>query len=367
MKGIHAVIAAALVGVATTGVAVLLFDEPTGGDAQKRLRADALRVEAAEIGAVVVDDGDAVVTLRRGDGGWRVVEKAGYPAADRRVSRLLDALSNARVLESVEASPDRFAALGVGRRDEGGWDLRLRLENVDGETVAEVVVGKERSAPAATEMSAVYLRRVGARRVWLVDGDLRPDADPEAWLDREVFALPRENIYEVRTLPARGEPLVLRRESPSSPNFQLADGTAAADAERLGAAGEVLAAFGSIVFEDVAAAPEAEPPDDHGYVRTMDGSRIAYWFESANGATWTRFRRERVPAIATEAGGTSGSDGPAGASDAPAGARLASDVRLRDWAFALPAYTVARLRRAAHDVVAEDEREKAETDGGASE
>ena len=293
---------------------------------------------------ITVRDGDERVTLRRESDRWVVAEKDGYPAVQDDVARLLDRIRTPGALRQISTDRDRWADIGVGT-DDGAWDRRIVIDGPDGDTLA-LVVGVSRSAPGSKDMTAVPVRRADTDRVWLVDADLRAPAGPMAWIDPQVLAVPRGQIGELRTLPASGEPLVLRRSSPEATHLEAVNLPDGDTPIQPGAATEPAKAFTRLVFEDVRRADPAGPPDENaGRLRTLAGTVVSYWFEEIDGSTWARFAVDQ--------------DEPAGYDDGPeadpdageeAGIWTPPGVNLADWAFRLPAYEIERMRRAVSEL-----------------
>ena len=233
---------------------------------------------------ITVRDGDGRVTLRREADHWGVAEKDGYPAIQDDVARLLERIRTPGALRQLSTNRDGWADIGVGT-DDGDWDRRIVIDGPDGNTLT-LVVGGARSAPGSEDMTAVPVRRADTDRVWLVDADLRAPAKPLAWIDPQVLGVPRSQISELRTLPASGEPLVLRRPSPEATTLEATNLPDGDTPIQPGAATEPAGTFTRLVFEDVRRADPTSPPDENaGRLRTLAGTVISYWFEEIDAHT----------------------------------------------------------------------------------
>lgn len=331
-----------------TAAATLLYldrgpDAPDAGVGREIFREQAAVL--ADPHELAINDGDQPTTLRRDGELWRVIEKDGYPARQDLVSKLLERLRDPRALRRVAVAEGDFADLGVGT-DEGAWQRRISVEDQTGARL-EIVVGKDRSAPGSSDMTAVHVRRAGSDTVWLVDADLRAAAGPMDWLDTQALTLPRGEIDELRTAPPSGEPLVLRRPSPDAAGLEPVDRPDEDAQLEPGAVTEPVSAFTAVVFEDVRRADDTAPPETGtGMVRTVPGSTVTYWFQEIDGETWARFAVERPQRVGNdiEKADETGTESP------EPGLRTPDNVRLEDWAFRLPPYTLERMRRALSDI-----------------
>lgn len=180
-----------------------------------------------DVAAVIVSGPDGTVTLRRGESGWGVGERSGYPADFGRVSAILLDLSELRALQSLPvAEADRGALSlrirgdGIPRKETG---TLVELKNATGKVLAALVLGKMHlTTPQGIRpeiggsATARYVMPPGpGGRAYLVSetfSDL-PDA-PSAWIDRSFVrpGLPRR--IEVRSKDARW---VLTREAAGAP------------------------------------------------------------------------------------------------------------------------------------------------------
>lgn len=177
-------------------------DDAAGGELLPGLSARLPALEGLEVRGA----GDRVlVSLRRADGRWEVLQRPGWPANEREISRALYRLAGARRIEAKTNDPARHARLGVedvAAEDAKGAELRL---SGGGEPLA-VVIGNNHPG-----LGGSYARVSGEARAWLLDEDLTPARDPVAWLDRRLADLPLARIERVRVQPASGPAFSLLR------------------------------------------------------------------------------------------------------------------------------------------------------------
>lgn len=86
------------------------------------------------------------VTLRRGDVGWGVVERAGYPANFEKISALVRKLSALQAVQSLTLAPADAGALSLeapaADAKGGGAGLAIELEDASGRPLGSLLLGK---------------------------------------------------------------------------------------------------------------------------------------------------------------------------------------------------------------------------------
>ena len=127
------------------------------------------------------------VTLERAESGWRVAERAGYPADASRVRTLLLGLAQARTIEEKTTLPANYPSLGVedlATPDATGTGVEL------GGPVKPVslIVGK---SPGTR---STYVRRKGEAASWQIGTALTVERDPAKWLATELLDIGADRI-----------------------------------------------------------------------------------------------------------------------------------------------------------------------------
>ncbi len=301
-----------------------------------------LRDSVTRIVITTDGEGDRVALARR-DGRWYVVSMADYPTVAERVGTFLKTLTDAKRIEPAEPEAVRTTMQGDRRWRE------LRLETAEGETVLTAAIGAQVSTPAATDLTATYVRPGGSDTVWLADLELgHPIAAPQDWLDREILALPRERIAEVHTAPSEGTALHIRRIEGATGEFEAVDVDRELMADKAWKVGDLTVPFTSLRFLDARPA-EGAPARWPGYVTTTDGLKLRFAVKRESDGHWARFKVTKAPADA-EADADGGSGQPESAVDV---ARLRQTVEGR--AFKLPDYTATRMVRAREALEREDD------------
>ncbi len=99
-----------------------------------------------DVASVTLTGLDGRVTLQRGEGGWGVAERSGYPTDFERVSALILKMSDLEALQSTPVATSDLGALALRTgaddipREEAG--TLVELKNAAGQPLAALVLGK---------------------------------------------------------------------------------------------------------------------------------------------------------------------------------------------------------------------------------
>jgi hypothetical protein len=193
-----------------------------------------------------------LVSLRREGGEWRLGERQGARADAARIARYLDTLARARRIEAKTDRPVMYPRLGVediADPEAGGHELQLAGEGI----AARLLLGKPHKPSGA-----IYARRRGEARSWLLDVDARFDPDPVAWLERRLLEVPLARVERVRVRPREGGGFALASRGD---RFRPEDAPEAAMRD-------------SYAGNDIAAALDGFTVDDAGPDRGQTASRV---------------------------------------------------------------------------------------------
>jgi hypothetical protein len=206
-------------------------------------------------------------TLRRGAGGWTVVER-NYPADVSRVREFALALAGMKILEHKTADPTNYPKLGVETPDSPTATGTL-VEVVAGKKTWSLIVGK------GAEGRTAYVRKPAEAASALISPVVVADPDQKRWIDRALTDLPGADVHDIAVRPAAGPAYLLTRVKPGDADLVLSPvpkGRKTATSMSLDSQGEVLSSF---LFDDVHALPNPAPAaTDHATWRTFDGQVI---------------------------------------------------------------------------------------------
>ena len=162
-----------------------------------------------EVAEVDVADAQGTVTLVRGEGGWSVKERGGFPADIEPIRDLLVKLHELKVVQAeglTDAVKPRMqlAAPGAGAKPEETGTL-VELKARDGKSVAKLVLGKQAMKEARAPGLGVGIP--SGRYVWVAADPQRVSvvsepfssvaAKPQGWLAKELLRLERPKSLTV--------------------------------------------------------------------------------------------------------------------------------------------------------------------------
>ncbi len=222
--------------------------------------ANAARIEISHQGNAV--------TLTRHDDAWQVTQRADYPAIPARVHALLAGLAGLRLAEPRTADPSFYDKLGIEdpARPAAASSL-VRVLDAAGKPLAALIVGQKRPQSQPDLPDLIYVRRPGEAQSWLAEGRLDVEADPQSWIDHELFNIAHDRVETV-TVTRGDQHLVFARKGEAMTLSEPADHPALEQ----GALEQVGRALEFVSFSDVK--PRAQMPGDAlatTVVTTTDG------------------------------------------------------------------------------------------------
>lgn len=285
------VLVAAIVTLVTVIAAVVaVFNQPgldvadvSGEPAFPRLRA-----APDAVARIVVADGERTLTLARQDNGlWVAPDQHGYPASLDAIRQLVSTMADMDLIEGKTARPDNFSRLDV--EDTDGTETnsrRVRLENADGEALADVIVGKRRHGFTGGRDTGTYIRRAADERAWLASGGLVVNTAPSEWLDDSIVDVAPDTVARITIEPPGKPAYTLARDNPDA-ELQVEDAGDGKDGSAVAVA-RMTSLLSNLRFEDVRPAGDVVMPQDAGAarVRTFDGLEVTVGTADIDGANW---------------------------------------------------------------------------------
>lgn len=321
-------------------------------------------------------------TLVRGESGWSLAQRDGWPVDVDKLREYLLKLSRARRIEAKTDTPALYYKLGV--EDIDTVDTPGVQFEIDGlAQPVKLIVG--RNVPRG---SGSYVREAGQAQSWQADADLAVEKSAANWLQRDLVDIASGRIERVSIAPAGGNRVeIVEAPDDARGDFQLANlpkGREPASDYVADAAAGFLAA---LRFDDVLKAAEAPVPDD-GVTRasfaTKEGLQVDATIWSADDKQHAQFavaideakleahasvaaekaRREAEAVAGAEAGDDADKDdaAPAGAPETGAKDEPTADpaatvraeaealrARFEGRTFVLPSFKTANVTKAFED------------------
>lgn len=198
----------------------------------------------------------ALVTLQRGDAGWKLAQKGGYPADVGKLRDFMLKLADASLLEQKTANAARYADLGVNDvADPAAKGVLVELGGLS--APVQFIVGTFDAQTGAT-----FVRRTDELQSWLAKGSLVPEKNAADWLRKELADIPSTRVASVTITHASGKTLRLARQKADDAQFVVADIPKGRELSSEYAANGLAAVLADLRIEDVAPATEVAPAAD---------------------------------------------------------------------------------------------------------
>lgn len=207
------------------------------------------------------------VTLARGDKGWTVAQRGGYPADVGKLRDFLLKIADATLLEEKTSNKDRQADLGVDDITSAtAKGVLLDLEGLA--KPARIVIGTYNAQGGGT-----FVRRADETQSWLAKGTLAPEKSPADWIAKDLANIAADRIASVTITHADGKVVRVAKKSAADSRFEIADVPKGREPSSEYAANGLGAVLSELNIEDVAPLAEAAPPASAVRARyaTFDG------------------------------------------------------------------------------------------------
>ncbi len=249
-----------------------------------------------EVSEITIRQHDGAFTLRRGGDGWGLVEKHDYPVRGDQVRKTVIGIGELRLMEPKTRKPERYARLGVEEIDAEDAESKLvALKDADGETLAELIVGRPY---AGVGQEGVYVRLPDDDQAWLTGAELEIPGTEVGWLEQRIIHVSPKRIARLATIQPDGEKLVIYKDSPDDDHFLFKDLPEGTVLKGETVADGTVSVLFTIDLADVK--PESEIDFDgrdvtSAEVKTFDGLVVEVETTMVDGAVWARFKASSEP------------------------------------------------------------------------
>ena len=162
------------------------------------------------------------INLTRKNDVWGIDEFDGYPALPDKVKSTVLGAADLKINAPKTAIPRLYHRLGVeGPEVEDTTSLLLTLEDINGEKLVDVIVGKPRRSSAAQNSPGLYVRKPDDEQSYLVDGVLEITPVKTDWIERSLFDIPAEGIQSVSIKHNDGDTYKLFKSEKGQENFEF--------------------------------------------------------------------------------------------------------------------------------------------------
>lgn len=273
---------------AGAAIAVLVEERVQGGDpAAGAMLYPGLLERVNDIDFVEVSTtADGTVSARREDGRWGVVQRHGYPADFKMLSRMLYDLARLELIEPRTAKPALYPKIRVeDLGDRSALSIRIAAKAGD-ETVADLLVGFARPEEAG---GGVFLRKSGEAQSWLARGGFQPVQLLTRFLQRNICNVEQRRLHRTRLTHADGETVTVSKAGPEETVWTLEEpppeGQKAKASHELS---PLTSWLDFLIFDDVRPAAEVDfsEPLVSGRFVTFDGLVVEVKMAEADDDYW---------------------------------------------------------------------------------
>lgn len=371
-----AVTAVVIIGAVIVNTREVAYTTGTGGG----LLLPDLAAKLNDAAKIVMSSDAGKFTIERGEKGWTIAEKYGYPAKFDVVKATLLGLAELKTVEAKTAEPSLYPRLEVEDVGAGAKSAMVTVEDAKGAPLASVIIGKERLGRGGGSAAEFYVRKAGDKQSWLASGTLQRNDDVKQWLHRDLVSIDRERVREVDVTPSgdAGEtdkPYRLTKEKAGEGDFTLEgvppDDKVKAPYEVDGIAGALAALNADDVLPAASLGPDAKLVRKLEF-KTFDGLAVVVGLYLQDDKTWAKISAAADAAAPPASTGAASAEKPAAtASAAPTGApsnlMTADEVkheveeidsRAKDWVYALEAGDLANLEKKFADLIEPKDKSK---------
>ena len=201
-----AIATGALLGVAVVGLIISNLMSGTG----KRGREGTSLIEGVDISkiaAIRIEDDNKQVNLTLTGEGWQVQEKAGFPASEEKIRKLVFNLGDQTIELKVTERKEKLRDLGVlavdennGKFEDDRTGARVTLLDQSGNPLLGLIVGNDRLTSNTQRGvhggGGQYIRFVGEPAVYLIPKALTVHNLPREWLNTALLNVDHGKLFK---------------------------------------------------------------------------------------------------------------------------------------------------------------------------
>jgi hypothetical protein len=321
---------------------------------------------------VVVATADHKFTVVRGDKGWGLADKYGYPAKFDMVKGTLVALAQLRTVEAKTAEPSLYSRLEVQDPSvKGAKSAEITVEDAKGAKLASLILGKRHYGRGSSQAVEIYVRKPGDKQSWLATGSLERSDDMKLWMQRQIADVTRERVHTVTVTPgpaatADDKPFALTRDKPGDADFALVD---MPPEDKLKSSYELNSIAGGLdvlLADDVLPAKDLKPDDKLFRTleyKTFDGMTLDFRIYQQGKKKWARITASfdaanAAPAPAKDAKKKDASASQLKSADEVKKSVEAINARAKEWVYGLADSDLVTLDKKLSDLIEPKEKTK---------
>lgn len=234
----------------------------------------------------VFQAGSEPQTIQRESDQWVVAARDNYAADFAKLSQVIVALADAKIVEEKTSNPDLYEKLGVDDPEDGGSGTKI---SIAGENFSYAVILGE-----TAQGERRYARSPDNKISYLIDQNPNIPQEIGDWLLPDVIDIDANRIRSVSVVHADGEAITIEKSAEDLTDFTV---LAVPDGRELNYAtvgNGIAAVLSDLKLDDVRTAVEAAPETSVVF-DAWDGLRITAEVSTENDESWVTFVAEHVP------------------------------------------------------------------------
>ena len=153
---------------------------------------------------------------RNSESQWVAENKYDYPVSPKLIGRITTQLADMKLIEKKTRLAERYPQIGLGNpKNKGANSAVIRLENLDGEVLAETILGAQTQYKTALANKGTFIRGVNKVQAWLASGTVDLPYKPDDWLDRRIINIEAEAIKKIVLRSSNTKSFIIARDNPN--------------------------------------------------------------------------------------------------------------------------------------------------------
>ena len=292
-----------------------------------------------DVETIIIRDKDQSITVNKKQNDWVMADRNDYQVSPEAVRNILLGLAELRLKEPKTERAKLYSRLEVEDVTEPNAKSRLVKLQKNGNTLAELIVGKETSEIAGASDVGRYVRKPGETRSWLAEGRLILPATIKAWVSPQFLNIAKKRVKKITVLHPDGNIMNVIRVNESDKKLRVEDLPIGREIEYQSDVDNMADGLDELELEDVRRAGELKFPENQTIKTTynmFDGLIVEVeMFEDKENRFWGRFKAITSSTIEPEI------------------IKEASIINatLSKWIYELPAYKFRYMSRKIEDVL----------------
>jgi len=196
---------------------------------------------------------------RNSESQWVAENKYDYPVSPKLIGRITTQLADMKLIEKKTRLAERYPQIGLGNpKNKGANSAVIRLENLDGEVLAETILGAQTQYKTALANKGTFIRGVNKVQAWLASGTVDLPYNPDDWLDRRIINIEAETIKKIVLRGSDNKSFIIARDNPKE-KFSALTSRGLIELERE-LEKTLTSSVSKLTFDDVFPVNERGPP-----------------------------------------------------------------------------------------------------------